>query len=520
MRPLDAAKPVLIVDDDESMRFLLSFSLDRAGIANVSASTGEEALAMLETEPVSVVLLDNRLPRLSGIEVLRTIRSRPQSATLPVIMVTADDSVDERVQGLAAGADDYLVKPFAMPELVARVKAQMRGQAAWADVIAQHLQERAVIARTLAQVGTGATPDIAASGFCTELCRLSNIAGAAIVAFTAPGVGLVIGVAGDRPAGISAPGALPPALAKDLFARAPSGPWVAEGPDLHPTAFAPLVRDHEVIGVLVVRPGGSPSTAMAGAALSAAIDYAAVASGMLGLTLDGPVGSEDARGELERVIELKAFGPVFQPIVCLASGEIVGYEALTRFDDGTRADLRFAEARALGLGTRLEEATLTAALQASDKLPSGRWLSLNVSPELVQLDEVLARATRGVRRELVLELTEHDPVEDYQRLRDALDGLGSDLQLSIDDAGSGFASLRHVLTLEPAYMKLDQTWVSGVQVDPARQALIAGLVHFARQTGCQLIAEGIETSPELGVLNDLSVDLGQGFLLGRPEPVA
>ena len=121
-------------------------------------------------------------------------------------------------------------------------------------------------------------------------------------------------------------------------------------------------------------------------------------------------------------------------------------------------------------------------------------------------------------RRVVLEITEHDPVHDYQALRRAIERLGNGVELSVDDAGSGFASLRHVLALGPSFMKLDASWVSGIDQDPARQALIAGLAHFATETGCHLIAEGIERQPELDMLQRLEVELGQGYLLGEPAP--
>jgi EAL domain-containing protein (putative c-di-GMP-specific phosphodiesterase class I) len=162
---------------------------------------------------------------------------------------------------------------------------------------------------------------------------------------------------------------------------------------------------------------------------------------------------------------------------------------------------------------------MIAALGAEPSLPRTAWLSLNVSPPLVLTPGVLEDTLQSVDRPLVLELTEHDRVEDYHALRRAIERLGENVRLSVDDAGSGFASLRHVLALEPAFVKLDHTWVSGIHRDPARRALVAGLTHFAQQTGCVLIAEGIETQPELEVLQELAVDLGQGFLFGRPVPI-
>jgi EAL domain-containing protein (putative c-di-GMP-specific phosphodiesterase class I) len=104
-------------------------------------------------------------------------------------------------------------------------------------------------------------------------------------------------------------------------------------------------------------------------------------------------------------------------------------------------------------------------------------------------------------------------------VRAAVDRLGHDVKLAVDDAGSGYASLRHILALRPAYVKLDIEWVHNIDRDPIRRSLVSGLTYFASETGSELIAEGIETDEELGVLRELGVTLGQGFLLGAPMPV-
>ena len=92
--------------------------------------------------------------------------------------------------------------------------------------------------------------------------------------------------------------------------------------------------------------------------------------------------------------------------------------------------------------------------------------------------------------------------------------------MAVDDAGSGYASLRHILSLQPAYVKLDMEWVRGIAGDPIRRSLVSGLAYFASETGCELIAEGVETEEERDALIELDVHLGQGFLFGRPEPAA
>ena len=173
----------------------------------------------------------------------------------------------------------------------------------------------------------------------------------------------------------------------------------------------------------------------------------------------------------------------------------------------------------MGLGVELELVAIRAALARLDALPAGVRLSLNVSPAALltpELVEALA-AVPGAR--LALELTEHAPVEDYAALGAALAGLRSrGVQLMIDDAGAGFASLRHVLGLHPDAIKLDLSLTRDIDSDPVRRALAASLVAFAREIGATIVAEGIETRAELEALRALGVTHGQGYYLARPGP--
>lgn len=119
-------------------------------------------------------------------------------------------------------------------------------------------------------------------------------------------------------------------------------------------------------------------------------------------------------------------------------------------------------------------------------------------------------------RPLVGELTEHAPIDDYRLVRDALAKLG-DVALAVDDAGAGYASLRHILELQPTYAKLDISLVRGIDGDDLRQALAAGLQYFAGKIGCRLIAEGVESREEADALHRLGIEFAQGYLFGRPE---
>ena len=117
----------------------------------------------------------------------------------------------------------------------------------------------------------------------------------------------------------------------------------------------------------------------------------------------------------------------------------------------------------------------------------------------------------------MLEITEHVEIDDYPGLRRELKRLGSSVRLAVDDAGAGYASFRHILELAPDFVKIDLDLVRGVDAEPARQALIAGMGYFAVKRKLRLVAEGIETRKELDALQALAVPYGQGYLLGRPR---
>jgi two-component system phosphate regulon response regulator PhoB len=117
---------ILIVEDEEPLTMLLRYNLEAEGYAVESTSRGDEAELMLREQAPDLVLLDWMLPGLSGIELCRRIRQRSETQLLPVILLTARGEESERVRGLGTGADDYIVKPFSVPELLARVRALLR----------------------------------------------------------------------------------------------------------------------------------------------------------------------------------------------------------------------------------------------------------------------------------------------------------------------------------------------------------------------------------------------------------
>ena len=230
----------------------------------------------------------------------------------------------------------------------------------------------------------------------------------------------------------------------------------------------------------------------------------------------------ELRERVQGAMDRDQFAVVYQPIVNIASRTIVGYESLSRFSalPARTPDVWFAEAADAGLGAALEMAAIHKALRPLADIPSDTYVSVNASPANIETGE-FARALEGVSpQRVVLEITEHATIADYSVVLSACQELRArGIRLAIDDAGSGYASFRHILSLEPDFIKLDMSLTRDIDTDPRRQALIAAFVAFAEKTGSELIAEGIETTSELETLKALGVCKGQGYLLGRPGPL-
>ncbi|WP_242028178.1 EAL domain-containing protein [Pseudanabaena sp. FACHB-2040] len=232
---------------------------------------------------------------------------------------------------------------------------------------------------------------------------------------------------------------------------------------------------------------------------------------------------EEIAERITSVLEAKAFTIVYQPIFDLVKGKVSGFETLTRFSaEPIRSpDIWFNEAAKVGLGEQLEMAVIEKVLAKLDHIPEGIYISLNVSPENISSGAITQVLKDTPLNRIVLELTEHVAIPDYSKVSAVLDPLRNQgLLLAIDDAGAGYASFRHILQLNPDLIKLDIGLIRNIDTDRKRRALAAALIRFAEETRSQIIAEGVETVAELNVLRKLGVNKVQGYLLGRPLPIA
>jgi EAL domain-containing protein (putative c-di-GMP-specific phosphodiesterase class I) len=404
-------------------------------------------------------------------------------------------------------------------------------------VIEDFLGHRRRLLHEVTRVPTSGDPFTVAHGLLEPLPRHTPLSTASITWFTADGRAVLLGIIGKNLSPYLRAGAVLPEHRNEYFRRqSASGPWItgwtvtddddgysrsvaAMGVDA--VVYMPLSYEGRTIGLLGAAlansHGGQATVAENIPVLAEMADVIATA---LGPAIGRMEEQSSAAHVIDEILQQRRYWPVFQPILDLRSNRVVGFEALTRFDAAQTSQRLFDHAGLVGRGKDLEIATLTAAVKAASELPSQAWVSVNSSAAMLAETDTIDTILQPLARPTVIELSEHEMIHDYKPISTAMHRLGPDRSLAVDDAGAGFASLRHILEVQPAYVKMDIGLVQGAATDLSRRALVAGFVHFARDADFTLIAEGIETKEDLETLKGLGVALGQGFLLGRPERAA
>jgi EAL domain-containing protein (putative c-di-GMP-specific phosphodiesterase class I)/AmiR/NasT family two-component response regulator len=241
------------------------------------------------------------------------------------------------------------------------------------------------------------------------------------------------------------------------------------------------------------------------------------------------LGQEEGEREQRRQIESRVrrilqhpahLDIAYQPIISLAEDRrTIGLEALARFPNGDGdPSAWFHDADSIGLRTELESAAIRRALARFNRIPNDVYLAVNTSPATLLSPGFTDLFADVDPRRIVVEVTEHSPVDDYARLRACLDELASaGMRSAVDDAGAGYASLRHILKLRPDVIKLDISITRNIHEEPLQRALAAALVTFANELGAAIVAEGVERAEEEVVLTDLGVRFAQGYLFAKPS---
>jgi EAL domain-containing protein (putative c-di-GMP-specific phosphodiesterase class I) len=226
-----------------------------------------------------------------------------------------------------------------------------------------------------------------------------------------------------------------------------------------------------------------------------------------------------------RFEQLPADGSIrvaFQPIVDLATTEVIGYEALARFpgDETISPRTWFAEAAELDLLTELEMACIRAAIAQLGQLTPEAFISVNVSLVTAASEELREFLSTVDGSRVVLEITEDAAATGYDEVSEAVGALrASGVRIALDDTGSGSVYLSRLLDVHADIIKIDVDVTSGIACDPMKEAMAYALQSLAERLGAMSLAEGIETEEDLARLREVGVQAGQGYLFGRPESV-
>ena len=238
-------------------------------------------------------------------------------------------------------------------------------------------------------------------------------------------------------------------------------------------------------------------------------------------SLEAQVHRQQARKRVEAMLDGHAVTMFQQPIHDLHGGHPVGVECLARFPDLNKRGPQawFDDAGRSGLGNELEMTAVRCALETVGQVPDGIYAAINASPATILSGKLRETLEEDGAPNLVIEITEHQQVDDFAALAREVAALKPFARIAIDDVGTGYAGLRHLIELQPDILKMDMLLTRDVDSDPARRAIAAAMVQFSHDIGAKLVAEGIETPAERDTMQKLGVDYGQGYLFARPLPV-
>lgn len=248
--------------------------------------------------------------------------------------------------------------------------------------------------------------------------------------------------------------------------------------------------------------------------------FASISAEQVNTRLSSQDNLAATRQRTRDMITSRHFDIVYQPIMDAVTRRPKGFESLCRFrsEPYRPPNVWIEEAQEVGMQQELEICLIEEALKALNHLPDDVYISVNASPDTVSSGELADVLQPWPAERIVLEVTEHSKVEDYDALLRQLEILRfRGVRLAIDDAGAGYAGLQHIVQLHPDIIKLDISLTQQIDESVVRRSLGAALVNFANEIGADIIAEGIETGAELSTLTDLGVLLAQGYYLGRPS---
>lgn len=554
----DSAAPrihALVVDDGPIERLAGKSMLEKLGFSVTTAANGEDALQLLDEQPIELVLCDISMPGMSGLALLETSRKLPQPPLF--IMSTTFDDAEHAVHCLREGAYGYLTKPLRFEALRQTV----------ADAMTKYQQEQDLRRRAteLAErdplTGLVNKPEFHRRlGTCLKAAKPEQSCGALLL-IKIRGLSYINHSYG-RPEGDKvlkyAAATLAGAIrASDLLARI--------GGDLFALYLDGMLQaDMERAATAVVETAESKKTLVANDAYSLSL-VAGAACAVGGMEVDELISHADFalhlarksgrdrirfyssadeihKHQLSRQLNLLAVTRAaladdsrlvmhYQPIIDLETGKVSHFEALVRiFDDSGKpcnAGELVKACEVFGMIGRLDRAVVHTSLTGVTRLPDNAGIAINLSgksigdPELLRLIEEDIETLGIDPSRVIFELTEtaaFDNLEEVQQFVGRIKSLGC--RFALDDFGVGFSSFYYIKKLEFDYLKIDGSFIVELKNNPSDQVFVRAMVEISRVFGLKVIAEWVEDRETAELLREFGVRYGQGYYFGKSVPLA
>ena len=551
----------LILDDEEVIRTVVAEILGAMGFAVSESVSLAEARAALAEGAFDLLLVDKNLPDGSGLTLVRELAAK--DGDLAIVVISGYATLSSAVEALQAGVADYVVKPFDLADLRARLQRAVEGlklRRSNRQLLAQ-LKEKTQTLEGLAtrdlltgldnhasfqdrvrlEIGRSGGPGRSCALLLASIDRFRGINASlghpggdallrALGAFLRSGrADLVEGVVVGRYAGDTFGLLFPETDRTGGASRAESLRSAVEG-GLGPGL--PAITLSLGVAVFPEHAGDADGLfAAASTALEAAKEAGRnrLVTWSRDLASGGRLDASQVRREaeqlaaLERTLREKSFYSVYQPIVDLATGTELAWETLGRPRDPAFKSILdlLGVAERNGRGVTLGRALREDGVAAMRDLPPDKLLFLNVHPLEFLLEGNIESEPwlRPVAGRIVLEITEAAEVSNSSGARERVAALRrAGFRVAVDDLGSGYSSLNSLALLQPDFVKLDMAMVRGIERDSRAARLIKHLLEYCRGENMRVVSEGIETPEELAVVRELGVELGQGYLLARPGP--
>jgi diguanylate cyclase (GGDEF)-like protein len=579
---------LLIVDDLPESRELLCRRLQKHGFDAVGCSDGREAIALAGTRQYDLVLLDVMMPEVSGLDVLRELRAHAETSRLPVIMVTARSDSSDVAEAINLGANDYLTKPIDFVVALARIEAQLDRRRAEEDLrmanlgleqrvaertaalaavnkrLAEEVEERKRSERLLRHLADhdSLTDLLNRSRFSDELeaeIERAKRSGdfVAVLCLDLDGFKAVNDTHGhpvgdtllcriaERIRAVIPESALAARLGGDEFAVI-----TRISPDRLSTAIdianelVATIQEAVTVGASVLQVGASvgvsvfPRDGDTPAALLKASDialYQAKTDSRNRCKVFSPdlTNGKDQRKALIRGLKEALAGAQFelhyQPIVDLATREIVSCEALLRWRHPEKGlitpDKFISTAEDSGLIAPLGEWVLRQASADAMNWPASVGLTVNLSslnfedPGFIELVEAIVGRTGFEAARLEIEVTERVPLSGASKVLDDLKRIREmGISLSLDDFGAGSSALSYLLRYPFNKIKIDRAFIGRLGSTEGAVTLVRAMLGVARGLGLATLAEGVESERQAGILTEEGCQQAQGFYFGKPYP--